>query len=83
MNGKHSVTLIAKSLSKASCTHIQENYYIFDYYDEILSDLGEELDIDFSKKFLLQFRGSLSIVTLSELASRMGLSFQQTNLILI
>ena len=52
LNGKHSITSILESLAKASCTHMQENYYVFDYCDEILSDLGKELDIDFSKKFL-------------------------------
>lgn len=50
MQSKYSVTAMLESLSKASCSHIQENYYLFDYYDDILADIGEELDIDFSKK---------------------------------
>ncbi len=25
----------------------QENYYLFDHYDEVLSDIGKELGLDF------------------------------------
>lgn len=52
LNGKHSVTAILESLSRASCSHIQENHYLFDFYNEVLSDIGSELNIDFSKKFM-------------------------------
>lgn len=52
MEGKYSVTAMLESLSKASCSHIQENYYLFDYYDEVLSSIGKELGIDFGKKCL-------------------------------
>lgn len=50
MNGKYSVTTMLESLGQASCSHIQENYYLFDYYDDVLADIGKELDIDFGKK---------------------------------
>lgn len=50
--GKHSVGKILESLSKACGTHIQENIYIFDHFDEVLSDIGEALEIDFSRKYL-------------------------------
>jgi len=49
---KYSVTKLLESLSKAECTHVHQNYYIFDYYDEILKDIGEKINIDFSKKML-------------------------------
>lgn len=52
LKGKHSVTTILESLSKASCSHVHENYYLFDYYSDVLSDIGLELNIDFSKKIL-------------------------------
>jgi transposase len=52
LKGKHSVTPILEGLSKASCSHIHENYYLFDHYDDVLSDVGSELNIDFSKKFM-------------------------------
>lgn len=39
-----------KSLRRASCSHIQENYFLFDYYDDVLFDIGKKLNIDFGKK---------------------------------
>lgn len=50
MKGKYSVSTMIESLRKSSCSHIKENYYLFDYYDDILFDIGKELDIDFGKK---------------------------------
>ncbi|WP_339060290.1 transposase [Tepidibacillus marianensis] len=52
LKGKYSITAMLESLRKASCSHIQDNYYLFDYYDEILSDIGKELDIEFGKKYM-------------------------------
>ena len=37
---KYSIGTILESLSKAECSLIQQNYYLFDYYDEILKDIG-------------------------------------------
>lgn len=47
---KYSVGRILESLSKAECSHIQENYYLFDYYDEVLRDLDAMYDIKFDQK---------------------------------
>ncbi|MHB8062221.1 MAG: IS1634 family transposase [Ruminiclostridium sp.] len=52
LKGKHSVTSMLESLSRASCSHIQENYYVFDFYNNVLADIGSELNIDFSKKYM-------------------------------
>lgn len=49
---KYSITKMLESLSKAECTHIQQNYYLFDYYDEILETIGNKLELDFSKQIL-------------------------------
>ena len=35
---KYSIGTILESLSKAKCSLIQQNYYLFDYYDEVLKD---------------------------------------------
>ncbi|HEX6923535.1 MAG TPA: IS1634 family transposase [Bacillales bacterium] len=51
LKGKYSVTALLESLRNASCSHIQGNYYLFDYFDEVLADIGKELDIDFKKKY--------------------------------
>lgn len=50
MKSKYSATAMLESLSKASCSHIKENYYLFDFYNDILADIGDELNIDFSLK---------------------------------
>lgn len=47
---KYSVGTILESLSKAECSLVQQNYYLFDYYDELLKDIGLILDIDFGKR---------------------------------
>lgn len=52
LKGKHSVPAMLESLSKASCSHIEENYYLFDFYNDVLADIGSELNIDFSKKYM-------------------------------
>ena len=49
---KYSIGRMLESLTRAECSHIQENYYLFDYYDEVLKDIGESLEIDFSRKVL-------------------------------
>ena len=36
---KYSIGTILESLSKAKCSLIQQNYYLFDYYDEVLKDI--------------------------------------------
>lgn len=48
---KYSVTAILESLKSCSCSLLEENLYLFDYYDEILSSIGKKLEIDFSKKY--------------------------------
>lgn len=47
---KYSAGRILESLSKANCSLIQQNYYIFDYFDEVLKDIGDLMNIDFAKR---------------------------------
>jgi transposase len=49
---KYSIAKMLESLGKAECTHLQQNYYLFDYYDDILGDIGEKFELDFRKKML-------------------------------
>ena len=51
LNRKYSVTAILESLNKCSCSLMEQNLYLFDYYDDILRAIGKELKIDFSKKY--------------------------------
>lgn len=48
LNRNHSIGKIIESLQKCSCTNIQQNYYFFDYYDEVLKDIEVATSIDFS-----------------------------------
>ncbi len=47
---KYSTGRIIDSLSGAECSLLQQNYYVFDYYDEVLKDIGNVTNIDFSKR---------------------------------
>lgn len=50
LDWKYSVGRILESLSKSECSLIQQNYYLFDYYDEVLKDIGNVVDIDYAKR---------------------------------
>ena len=49
---KYSIGKLLESLGKAECSHIDQNYYLFDYYDDVLKDIGNKFEIDFSRKTL-------------------------------
>jgi len=50
LDRKYSIGRILESLAKSQCTHMKQNYYLFDYFDEILGDMGSIFQIDFSKR---------------------------------
>lgn len=50
MEHRYSITQMLESLKNAECTYMQKNYYLFDYYDDVLKDIGEKFEIDFSKR---------------------------------
>ena len=47
---RYSTGRIIESLTKSECSLLQQNYYIFDYYDEVLKDIGKVTGVDFSKR---------------------------------
>lgn len=49
---KYSVSAIADSLSKTSCTRLEENWYVFDYIDDVTTSVKDNLDINLTKKYL-------------------------------
>ncbi|WP_422487381.1 IS1634 family transposase [Gudongella sp. DL1XJH-153] len=61
-HGKHSITKMVESLRSCTCTNVDQNYYIFDYYDEVLADIGKATNIDFSTKIrtLQQIKKNIS-----------------------
>lgn len=52
LNSKYSVSQLLESIQKCNCSHIQENYWLFDYTDNVLEDIGKELNINFDQKFM-------------------------------
>jgi len=54
LNWKYSASSIKESLAAANGTLVGENLYAFNLYDEVLKDIGEKLDLDFSKRFMTQ-----------------------------
>jgi len=47
---KYYIGQILESLRKSECTHMKQNYYLFDYYDNTLEEIGAVFHIDFSKR---------------------------------
>lgn len=50
LDRQYSIGKILGSLGKSGCSLLQQNYYAFDYFDEVLRDIGEVMNIDFSKR---------------------------------
>lgn len=50
LDKKYSVEKILESLGKCNCCNIEENIYRFNYYDEVLADIGSIIDIKYSLK---------------------------------
>jgi transposase len=48
----HSIKQIASSLNKVSCSPLEENWYIFDYKDDITEAISKKLGIDMNRKYL-------------------------------
>lgn len=57
---RHSIGKLLDSLSACTCTLLQQNYYLFDYYDDVLKDIGDAMGIDFDKR--LRTRGEIKKV---------------------
>lgn len=49
---KYPVNQIRQSLIRYSCSHLDQNYYLFDYRDEILKSLEGVFDIDLGNKIM-------------------------------
>lgn len=49
---KYSTRKLIDAMKNISGTYVDKNYYMFDYYDEIVEDLGRVTNIDFSRRFM-------------------------------
>lgn len=52
LNNRFPLTRIIDSLNKASGSLLEENWYLFDYADEITAAITEALGVDLSRKYL-------------------------------
>ena len=52
VNKKYSVEKILESLKQCNCSHIENNYYLFKFFDDVLQDIGDAVNIDFSNKYM-------------------------------
>jgi hypothetical protein len=52
LGGSYSVSKIIESLCSVSCSRLEENWYVFDYADEITEAIRERLGIDLSRRYL-------------------------------
>ena len=50
LDKKYSVGKILEILTKCNCCNEHENIYLFNYYDEVLKDIGKVVNIDYSLK---------------------------------
>ena len=49
---KYSTKKLIEAMKKISGTYVDKNYYMFDYFDETVEELGKVSNIDFSKRFM-------------------------------
>jgi len=54
LNKKHTVKAIRNSLIRYSCSHIEQNYYLFDYRDKVIKNIEKKFNFDLSKKVMSQ-----------------------------
>ena len=49
---KYTVCQIRNSLINYSCSYLEQNYYLFDYRDDVLKSIESAFAFDFSKKIM-------------------------------
>ena len=52
LRNRFAVGKIAESLAKASGSHMDENWYLFDYGDEVTTSVLENMGIDLGREFM-------------------------------
>lgn len=49
---KYTIKEIRNALINYSCSYLDQNYYLFDYHDDVLKTMGDTFGFDFSSKFM-------------------------------
>jgi len=52
LGDRFSIAAISESLSNASCTRLEENWYVLDHYNDVIVALRDEMGIDLTRKYL-------------------------------
>lgn len=52
LDNKYSITTIIESLNKTSGSLLEENWYLFDYTDEVITAISKTLGVDLGQKYL-------------------------------
>jgi transposase len=52
LGNKFAATRIIDSLKRVSCSYLEENWYLFDYADEVTAEISEAMGIPLDKKYL-------------------------------
>jgi len=52
LDNRYSINKIVETLRLVSCSHIDENYYLFDYADEITDHMNTVFNVNFGKKIM-------------------------------
>lgn len=52
LKNKYSVDKILNTLRLVSCSHMEANYYLFDYADEITDDINDVFDLNIGQKYM-------------------------------
>lgn len=50
--GKYSTRTLINEMKNITGTYVAENYYMLDYFNKVVKDLGDIISIDFSKRFM-------------------------------
>lgn len=51
-NKKYTIKEIRNALIHYSCSYLEQNYYLFDYRDEVIKAIEEIFEFDLSKKYM-------------------------------
>ena len=68
LGGKYNIARITETLRKVSCSHLDQNIWLFDYVDEITDEMNKVFGIDFGRK----------LMTLREIINNLGESKKST-----
>jgi hypothetical protein len=47
---QYSISKLLDSLKRVECCHAQQNYYLFNYCDDIIEEIGKHFGLDFTKR---------------------------------